>query len=123
MFSWEKFLNGEICVKVNNEREFHKFISLCGEKNVSYVNGKICNTEALTEKILEVNGRNRRYLVNEEDVRRFTFGVMNYYVVINGTMRKKTRNSSFLENKVFCSVSDVERLSFIDEEGFEREIY
>ena len=123
MFSWEKFLNGEICVKVNNEWEFHKFITLCGEKNVSYVNGKICDTEALTVKTLEVNGRNRRYWVNEEGVRRFTYGVTNYYVIINGTMRKKTRNSTFLENKIFCSVSDVERLSFIDEEGFEREIY
>lgn len=123
MFSWNDFVSGSNFVKINDEIEFGKFMELCGNKGLKFLNSKVCGTENLECIRLESNGRFRNYLLNEDNVKRYTFGVCNYYVVINGTVRKKTRNSSALENKQGYEIFDIMSVDFIDEEGYEREIY
>ena len=123
MFSWNDFVFGSNFVRISDEVEFRKFMELCGSKGLKFLNSRLCGTESLKCVRLENNGRVRNYLVNEDDVKRYTFGVYNYYVVINGTVRKKTRNSSALENKHGYEIFDIMSIDFIDEEGYEREIY
>lgn len=123
MFSWNDFVSGSNFVKINDEIEFRKFMELCGNKGLKFLNSKVCGTENLECVRLESNGHFRSYLLNEDNVKRYTFGVCNYYVVINGTVRKKTRNSSALENKQGYEIFDIMSVDFIDEEGYEREIY
>ena len=123
MFSWNDFVSGSNFVRISAEGEFRKFMELCGSKGLKFLNSRLCGTESLKCVRLENNGRVRNYLVNEDGVKRYTLGVYNYYVVVNGTIRKKTRNSSALENKHGYEIFDIMSIDFIYEEGYEREIY
>lgn len=120
MFNWEDFKNGNCYVRINNYRDFEKFLHMCGERGICFVNGKVCGTETLS---IATNTYRNQYYVNESGVRRFTEYQTNYYIAENGFLRKKTSRSSSLSGKERFSYEDIMLLESVDENGFEKEFY
>lgn len=121
MFSWDRFIAGECYVRISNRHEFDLFMRKCGEHDLRFTNNALCGSEVLHEDSL---GSTRTFLVNENNIKRYSMNARrNYYIVINGRLRKKTHNSSALENKQGFDYYSVARLDFVDEDGFEREDY
>lgn len=116
---FQQFKNGEFVVFVEDFEEFKKLMSSCEEYGIRFLNGKYYSEEVVHEE--SVNGRT--YMVNEDSTKRYTFRCINYYVVINGSLRKKSwrwvRGSS-LPRKNHRETAIFE---WIDENGFEKEIY
>lgn len=121
MFSWEKFIEGECYVRISNRQDFDNFMQKCGEHDIHFTNHALCGSEQLHEDSL---GTTRMFLVNENNVKRYSLNARNnYYIVINGRLRKKTHNSSALADKQMFNYYSVAMLDFVDEDGFEREVY
>lgn len=116
---FQQFKNEEFIVFVEDFEEFKKLMSSCEEYGIRFLNGKYYSGEVVHEE--SINGRT--YMVNEDSTKRYTFHCTNYYVVINGSLRKKSwrwvRDSS-LPRKNHRETTIFE---WIDENGFEKEIY
>lgn len=116
---FQKFKNGEFFILVEDFEEFQKLMSYCEEYEIPFLNGKYYSQEVIHEE--SVNGRT--YMVNEDSTKRYTFRYTNYFVVINGILRKKSRRyvcNSSLSRKGFREIAIFD---WIDENGFEKEIY
>ena len=116
---FQKFKNGEFFILVEDFEEFQKLMSYCEEYEIPFLNGKYYSQEVIHEE--SVNGRT--YIVNDDSTKRYTFRYTNYFVVINGSLRKKSRRYICNSSLPWKGFREIAIFDWIDENGFEKEIY
>lgn len=120
MPTMEQFKNGEIAIYCTEEDQFYNFCKMVGDAGLTWQNGVNPKEEAYHETDSE--GTENRYIVNDNNVRRYTFYATNYYIMRNGHISKVLRSVCSHNSLRIYNVEDMPNPDEVDGEGFENEI-